>query len=157
MADVISDGKVKVTWVTALANPSTPTTAELAGGVDLEGFITPDGLAVEIGDDEVDTSSLNSTFSATRAGRGTVSIEVTFKDQGKGNAPWTTFSDRPAGFMVIRRNVDSATAYATSDDVEVYAATAGDPQIEAPAANEMSKFMVAFFASSDPILAASVA
>lgn len=157
MADVISDGKVKVTWVDALVDPAAPTTAELGGGVDLESFITPDGLAVEIGDDEVDTSSLNSTFSATRAGRGTVDIEVTFKDQGKNNAPWTTFSDRPAGFMVIRRNIDSDVAYSAGDDVEVYTATAGDPQIEAPAANEMSKFMIGFYASSDPILAASVA
>lgn len=155
MADIISDGQVKVTWLTSLTAPGAPSAAELSAGTDLEGFITPDGLSVEIGDDSVDTSALNSTFSTTKAGRGTVAIEVTFKDQGRDQAPWSTFVGRPSGYLVIRRNVDSSTAYAASQSVEVYAVTAGDHKIQPPAANEVAKFAVEYFSSTDPVLSAS--
>lgn len=157
MADIISDGKVKVTWCTTLSSTSSPSAAELTSGDDLEGYITPDGLSIDLGDDEVDTSALNSTFSSTIAGRGTVSIEVTFKDQGKGNAPWTTFDDRPTGWLVVRRNVASTTAYASGQYVEVYTVACGDPKLIAPAANEVAKFAVDFYSSTDPVLHATTA
>lgn len=157
MADIISDGKVKVTWVTSLSSTTSPSAAELSAGTDLEAFITPDGLSIEIGDDSVDTSALNSTFSTTKAGRGTVSIEVTLKDQGRDQVPYSTFDNRPAGFLVVRRNIDSATAYASGQYVEVYSCTAGDHKIQPPAANEVAKFAVEFFSSTDPVLHATAA
>lgn len=157
MADIISDGKTKVTWLTSLASTTAPSAAAVTAGVHLEGFITPDGLAIDLGDDEVDTSALNSTANTARAGRGTVSIEVTFKDQGRAAVPWTTFASRPTGYLVVRRNVDSTDAYASGQFVEVYTVTAGDRQPVAPAANEMQKFTVKFFSSADPNLHATTA
>ena len=82
MADIVSDGMVKVGWVTTLSSLTSPTATQITAGVDLESFLTPDGLGIELGDEAVDTSALNSTFSTEKAGRGTVSIELTFKDQG---------------------------------------------------------------------------
>lgn len=157
MADIISDGKTRVTWLTSLASTTSPSAAALTAGTALESFITPDGLAIELGDDEVDTSALNSVFSAARAGRGTVSVEITFKDQGRANPPWSTFAARPSGYIVVRRNVDVATAYGAGQYVEVYTVTAGDRQPQAPAANETQKFVVKFFSSTDPNLHATAA
>ncbi|MBK6887034.1 MAG: hypothetical protein IPH03_11820 [Tetrasphaera sp.] len=102
MADIIADGYVKVGWVTTLSSLTSPTAVQLGAGVDLETFLTADGLGIELGDEAVDTSALNSTFSTEKAGRGTVSIELTFKDQGAANPPWTTFATRPTGFLVVR-------------------------------------------------------
>lgn len=157
MADIISDGKVRVTWLTSLASTTTPSAAAVEAGVDLEPFITPDGLAIDLGDDEVDTSALNSTFSSTIAGRGTVAIEITFKDQGRGNSPWTDFDDRPTGYLVVRRNLATTTDYASGHFVEVYTVQAGDPKLIPPAANEVAKFAVQFFSSTDPVLHATCA
>jgi len=158
--DIISDGKTKVTFVAAaddIADTNAPTVAELGAGVDVEAFITPDGMAIELSDDSVDTSALNSTFSTMKVGRSSVSIEITFKDQGKDAAPWTTVEGRAAGFLVVRRNVDSETGYAAADEVEVYTVTCGDIKIVPAAENEVSKFAVDMFSSSDPVLDATVA
>lgn len=157
MADIISDGMVRVTWLTSLASTTAPSAAALTAGVHLEGFITPDGLAIELGDDSVDTSALNSTFSSSRAGRGTVTVELTFKDQGKANPPWTTFDSRPTGYLVVRRNLASSTAYAATQYVEVYTVKAGDQNPIAPAANEVAKFSVALFSTADPVVHATTA
>lgn len=157
MADIISDGKIKVGFVTTLTSTTSPSTAEVTAGVDLESFITPDGLSIDLGDDEVDTSALNSTFSTKAVGRGTVSIEITMKSQGYAAAPWTTFDARPSGYLVVRRNVSSSTDWAAAQIVEVYTVTAGDRKPMPPAANEVAKFSVDFFSSTDPVLHAVLA
>lgn len=155
MADVIGDGMVKVTWVTSLASTTAPSAATLGAGTDLQSYITPDGLAIEIGDDEVDVSALNSTFTSKKVGRGTVSVELTFKNQGAAAAPWTTFASRPTGYLVVRRNVAAATAWASSQYCEVYIVQAGDQMPIAPTANEVAKFTVKLFSTADPVLHAT--
>lgn len=159
MADLISDGMTRATWLTSLASTTSPSAAAVEAGVDLEAVLTPDGLAIELGDDEVDTSALNSTFSATAAGRGTVSIELTLKQQGRTAAPWTTFhaSPRPSGYLVVRRGLPVATSYAASQHVEVYPVKAGDVKPLPPAPNEVAKFAVQLFPSADPVLDATCA
>lgn len=160
MSDILIDGKVKVTFIpstTGVADTSAPDTTELAAGADVEAYITPDGLAVELSDDSVDTSALNSTFTTMKVGRSNVTLGLTFKDQGKGAAPWTTFADRASGHLVVRRNVDASTAYADGDDVEVYTVKAGDHMIVPAAENEVSKFNIDLFSQADPVLDAVVA
>ena len=46
---VLDDGKTKVVWMLTCATQTAPTAAELLAGVDLETFITPDGLIMEGG------------------------------------------------------------------------------------------------------------
>lgn len=157
MADIVIDGNVKVTWLTTLASTTSPSAAALAAGVHLESFITPDGLAIEHADADVDVSGLNSTFTANRAGRVSVSVELTLKDQGRGNAPWTTFQDRPAGFLVVRRNVAATTAYAAAQVVSVYPVKAADTNPVAVAENEVAKFTVALMPTSAPSLSVAAA
>lgn len=157
MADQTTDGMTRVSWLTTLTSTTTPSAAEITSGVALESFITPDGLGIELGDDAVDTSALNSTFTSQKAGRGTVAIEITMKDQGRGVAPWDTFDNRPVGFLVVRRNVLATTAFASGNFVEVYTAKAGDRKPIAPAPNEASKFAIQLFSSTDPELHATAA
>ncbi len=157
MADIISDGMVKVGWVTTLSSLTSPTAVQITAGVDLESFLTPDGLGIELGDDEVDVSALNSTFSPSKPGRGTVSVELTFKDQGAANPPWTTFASRPVGYLVVRYGVSVDTDWTAAQKVDVYSVKAGDRKPQAPAANEVAKFAVQLFSTADPKFASTVA
>jgi hypothetical protein len=45
MADITSDGKTRVYWVTSIANINAPTTTELNAGIDLTSTLTADGLS----------------------------------------------------------------------------------------------------------------
>lgn len=158
MADIISDGYVKVGWVTTLSSLTSPTATQITAGVDLESFLTPDGLGIELGDEAVDTSALNSTFSTEKAGRGTVSIELTFKDQGQANPPWSTFATRgTAGYLVVRTGVAATTDWAASQKVDVYSVVYADRKPLAPAANEVAKFSIQLFSTADPSIAVTVA
>lgn len=120
MADIVSDGKTRVAWVPTVSDTSAPTTSEIGAGVVLETFLTPDGLSLDFGNDDVDTTALGSTFSAKLPGRQTLSAELTLKDQGRAAAPWSTFAGKPDGYVVVRRNVAVSTAWTAADLVEVY-------------------------------------
>ena len=157
MSDIITDGMTKVAFVPAVADISAPDEDELAAGEDLESFLTPDGLGLEFGNDEVDVSALNLTFSSTLPGRQTLSGEITLKDQGRGAVPWSTFAGKPDGFLIVRRNTDATVAWAENDAVEVYPVQAGLRRPAAPAANEVAKFAVTLFYTSAPDLGATVA
>lgn len=157
MADIISDGMTKVSWVTTISNIAAPTTSELNAGVALETFITPDGLNITTSTDGVDNTSIASTQSTQVAGRRNDDLEVTFKQQGQSAAPWTTFASRPSGYLVVRRGVATSTAYASGQKLQVWTAQAGDRQMISPAPNEVEKFSVKFFVSGTVNDASSIA
>ena len=145
MPDIISDGQTKVLWVTTIATPSAPTSAELTAGVALELLITPDGFNITPTQDMVDTSSLASTQDSEVPGRYKETGDLTFKQQGYTAAPWMTFDDttpgvRPSGFLVTRIGKPSTTAIAAADKVTVRAVKVGRRN-ELPATkNEVVKF-----------------
>ena len=157
MADIISDGMVKVGWVTTLSSLTSPTATQITAGVDLESFLTPDGLEITESDEMVNTDSLNSTFTTEKIGRTTVEISLTFKHQGLGNPPWTTFASRPSGFLVVRYGVAATTDWAASQKVDVYPATAGDRADQQVAANEVARFQVPVYITGTPSKAVSTA
>lgn len=157
MADIVGDGMVKVGWVTTLSSLTSPTATQITAGVDLEGFLTSDGLDVQESDEMVDNTALNSTFSTELIGRTTVAATLTFKQQGLANAPWTTFASRPAGYLVVRTGVAATTDWAASQVVDVYPCTAGDRNPVAAAANEVAKFSVQLFTTAAPSKAVTAA
>ncbi len=157
MADIVSDGMTRVSWVSSISNTAAPTTAELNAGVALESYITADGWSASTDTADVDVSALNSTQNATLAGRRTDTVELTFKQQGKSNAPWSTFASNPSGYLVRRSGVASSTAWASSQKVTVIPCQAGFRNELAPAPNTVEKFSVAFKVSSAPVDTASVA
>lgn len=151
MTDIINDGVTRVCFVPTISSTAAPTLAEMAAGQDLESFLTPDGLGMEFGNDEVDTTALASTFGATLPGRQTLSTELTFKHQGDAAAPFSTFAGKPEGYLVVRRHVAATTAYGAGNVVEVYPVQVGIRRRQAPAANEVLKFTVQAFHTSAPV------
>lgn len=159
MSDLITDGNTKVAWVPSIANIQAPTTTELTAGTDWTTRLTPDGLKTDPTTADVDTSSLASTFTTNQPGRRSYTIELTFKrgSTTTEDNPFTTLSYGATGYVVIRRGVAYATAFATGDKVEVYPVAAGEAQNIAPAPNEVQKFMSPLKVTSDPATRAVVA
>jgi hypothetical protein len=159
MADLISDGNTKVSWVASIANLNAPTASELNAGFDWTLRLTPDGLKTDPTTADVDTSSLGSTFSTTAPGRRSYDVELTFKrgSTPTEDQPYTTLLYNTAGNVVVRRGMAYGTAYATGQTVEVYPVAVGEPANVAPAANEINKFTSAMKVTSDPATRATVA
>ncbi len=159
MADLISDGKTRVAWLSTVANINAPTVAELTAGADYTKRITPDGLKVDPSTADVDTSSLASTFDTKTAGRVGFDTELTFKrgDTVGDDAPYTTLKYGVSGFLVIRRGVAYTTAWTVGQKVEVYPITCGEPQNSSPAANEVMKFVSPMKVTDAPATSATVA
>jgi hypothetical protein len=157
MSVVIIDGRVRVTFATAIANVAAPTTTELNAGTALESFITPDGLDIGMDTGGVDTSNLKSTFTTNRAGRKKPSISVTFHHDSPTDTPYNLLPYRTTGYLVVRRGVDATTAWATSDKVEVYPVDCGEAVQTKPAPDSTWDFMVPLFVMSDPNTRAVVA
>jgi hypothetical protein len=159
MSDLISDGKTKVVWATSIANINAPTTTELNAGQDFTTRVTPDGMKLDPSTADVDTSSLASTFDTKTVGRIGVDVELTFKrgTTTPEDLPYATLKYGVSGYLIVRRGVDYATAWATSQKCEVYPITCGEPQNSAPAANEVMKFVSPMKVTNSPATAATVA
>ncbi|MFD5795596.1 hypothetical protein ACFWIO_19060 [Streptomyces diastatochromogenes] len=159
MADLISDGMTRVYWVSTIANINAPTTSELNAGSDFTQRITPDGLKLDPSTADVDTSSLASTFDTKTVGRVGFDVELTFKrgSTGTEDLPFTTLKYGVSGYLAVRRGVSYTTAWTTSQKVEIYPITCGEPQNSSPAANEVMKFVSPMKVTSQPATAATVA
>lgn len=159
MADVISDGKIKIAWATSIANINAPTAAELTAAQDFTLRVTPDGLNISPETADVDNSNIASTFSTNRAGRRGFTVEVTFKrgTTPSDDLPYTTLSYGTVGFLVVRRILAYTTAFAAAQTVEVFPIECGEPQMIPPAPNEVSKFMSPMKVTDEPNTRATVA
>lgn len=159
MADLISDGKTRVAWLSTVANLNAPTVAELTAGADYTKRITPDGLKLDPTTADVDTSSLASTFDTKTVGRVGFDVELTFKrgDNPTDDAPYSTLKYGVSGFLAVRRGVAYATAWTVGQKVEIYPITCGEPQNTSPTANEVMKFVAPMRVTDVPATAATVA
>lgn len=121
MARIIADGEVRIEWVpgaTSIADPTAPTTAEMATGQDVTPFFSSMDTPLE--GEATPAADLSSAFNKTVAGTfgGNVSVESyreSLTDEAWGLWPRTT-----EGNFVIRRFGGSDVAIASGDDVEVY-------------------------------------
>ncbi|MFR9796138.1 hypothetical protein ACL02U_09580 [Streptomyces sp. MS06] len=159
MSDVINDGKTRVYWVSAIADISAPTVAELDAGSDFTLRITPDGLGIPAETADVDNSSLGSTFTTMRAGRRSFSPEVTFKrgDTAGDDLPWSTLTYQTQGYLVVRRVLAYTTAWTAGQEVEVYPVECGERNSIPPAPNEVAKFTSPMKLRAEPDTSAVVA
>jgi len=120
MADLVSDGKLRVVWMAACANIAAPTAAEMNAGLRLDTVMTPDGLKITAKTADVDTSALSSNYDTSRAGRRGFDVSVEFKLQDTGDTAKTTLVYRAVGFLAVRRNIDASTANTAAQLWEVY-------------------------------------
>jgi hypothetical protein len=141
MADLGFDGMIKVSWVTTIASIAAPTVAELTAGVSLEGRLLPDGLTISADTAEVDNSKMNSIANSAIVGRGTWTLGIKYV---RGDAADTTatavetaMAPKANGYLVVRRDIVSTTAFIAAQKVEVYPAQIGYANPDSPAANTL--------------------
>lgn len=159
MADVPADGKTRVFWVTTIANIAAPTTTELNAGIDLTATLTADGLTgLQPDTADVDTSSLASTFNTMVNGRSSFSnTRLRLKKQASGDTIFTTLTRDTAGYLVVRRSIAQATAFATAQGLEVYPALCGEIARMDPEPNSVERYEIPLKITSTPNLRAAVA
>lgn len=159
MTDIVVDGNTRVAYVPTISNIASPTTTELNAGILLQSVMTPDGLVgFEPDTADVDNSALNSTFDTKTIGRDSFSgTKLIFKKQATGDTTYTTLTRNTTGYIVVRRDIDNATAWASSQAVEVYPVIFGQRRRLAPTANTVTKWESAVKITSTPNLAATVA
>jgi hypothetical protein len=162
VADVISDGMTRVYWVSgasSIANISAPTVAELNAGLSITSQITSDGLeGWEADQARVDNTSLASTTDTERMGRDKLaSPMIRFKRQKPTDTIRSTVVKGTMGFIVIRRSVAQATAWAAGDEVQVVPVEAGRRRDLKPEANTMDRFEIPFANHTAPAYDAVVA
>jgi hypothetical protein len=145
VADVFADGNVRVAYVPTISNIAAPTTTELNAGTLLQSTLTADGLnGFEATTAEVDTTSLASTFSTKNIGRDEYSgTMLRLKKQTVGSDPVRSLLTRgTTGYVVIRRGISEATAWASSQQVEVYPIICGRRKELSPEQNTVLRYEV---------------
>jgi hypothetical protein len=163
MAVVIMDGRVRVSFCTSIANIALPTTTELNAGTALEGYITPDGLVITPTTGKVDTSNVGSTFTTNRAGRKAFDIKLKIHHDGTTDVGWNLLPYRTNGYLVVRKGIDKATAYATGQGaanngvLQVFPIEAAEPDDVDPQPDSTWDFEVELYLTGDPNTRAQVA
>ncbi|HEY9414674.1 MAG TPA: hypothetical protein VIQ30_07950 [Pseudonocardia sp.] len=159
MPDITADGKTRVAWVPSISNINAPTTAELNAGMLLQSTMTADGLVgfrPETAD--VDTSSLDSTFSTSVNGRTSFSgTMLRLKKQSGTDTIFDTLVRDAAGYVVIRRSVAAGTAWASAQKCEVYPALCGEVAKVDPEPNTVERYEIPIKVTGSPALRAAVA
>lgn len=159
MADIVVDGKTRVFWVPSMANPNAGTTTELNAGLNLTSILTRDGL-IGFGPEtaEVDSTGLDATFEAKKAGTATFGeTKLRLKKQSGTDTAYTTLTYAAAGYVVIRRNISQSTAWASTQAYEAFPAECGYRMYLDPELNTLSRYEVRIFITDDPYLDAAVA
>lgn len=160
MPDSIADGRTRVAYVPSIASLSAPTTAELNAGILLHALLTPDGLiGFEATTAPIDTTGLSFTYDTSDTGRDSFSgTMLRFKKQTSGDTTYTTLGVKGVtGHIVIRRDVDAGTAWASSQAVEVYPIKTGRRRNLPPEKNSVRKYEVPVFIYQEPNIDAAVA
>lgn len=158
MADVKTDGNTRVSWVPTIAATNlNPTTAELNAGTNLSSLLTADGLVgFEPETADVDVSAIDSTFDTKIAGRASFSgTLLRLKKQSGTDTVYNMFVRDLIGYVVVRRDLASTTAWAASQSVEVYPSITGETRNLPPEANTVHRYEVPVKISTTPNLRAT--
>jgi hypothetical protein len=157
MAVVIIDGRVRVSWLTAVSNIAAPTTTELNAGTALEDKINPDGLNISASTNGVDISNLKSTFTTQRAGRRAFDVSITGHHDDTSDTLYNLFIYRTTGFLAVRRGVDATTAWTSTQKLEIYPLDTGERTEVPPKPDGTWDLTIPFFLMADPNTRAVVA
>lgn len=159
MADFTVDGTTRVSYVPAIANTAAPTTTELNAGTILTSKIMGDGLiGFEAATAAVDNGSLASRVDTEVPGRESYSgSALRFKKQATADTIYSLMVRDLGGYIVIRRDLAQATAWAAGQAVDVFPMILGQTKRPAPAKNTLGMYEVPVFVSDDPALRSTVA
>lgn len=128
MADILVDGRTKVTFLATLATPAAPTAAVLNAGVDIQARLIAAGLeGFDPSTAEVDNTSLASTFGTKFPGRPEYSgtALVIKKDSGVDAVYDTLSAFGVTGYLAIRDGKLNTDAWIATDVAHIYPITTG--------------------------------
>lgn len=159
MPDIIGDGKERWDWVPAIANQAAPTTTELNAGIRISQFMTKDGATgFQIETADAPTSSMESTFDTATNGRRTLNNpRLRFKKQSGSDTVYTTMVPDTAGFLVRRKSLAAATAYASTQPVQVYPVICSETSWLDQEDNMPERFDIPVKLTGQPTIRAAVA
>lgn len=159
MADIIGDGKIRVDHVPAISNIAAPTTAELNAGIRVSANMTKDGLVgFKPETAAAPTSGIESTFDTAVNGRRSFSgMLLRLKKQASGDTVYTTLTPDATGYVVVRRGITAATAFASAQPLEVYPVMYGEAAFLDPEDNMPLRYEIPLQPTAQPNLRAAVA
>lgn len=159
MADIVSDGRTRVYWVTTIANIAAPTVAELNAGISLHDTLTSDGLiGFQPETADVPTTSLASTFNTTRNGKTSFSgTMLRIKKQDATDTIFNTLIKDAAGYVVVRRSVLATATWTIADKCSVYPSVCGETAFVDFEENTLERYEVPIKITTAPNQRATVA
>jgi hypothetical protein len=159
MADLLGDGNVAVVFALTVANISAPTATECNNGTALQTVITKEGLDISPDQAAVDNTALSSTSETEDAGTTKYEIMLTIKRQADSvdDIGYNTLVKGTLGYLIVRRNLQHATSFATGHNVEVYPVRCGTQMDDPPKLNEAQTFRIKLFNHTEPDTRATVA
>jgi hypothetical protein len=159
MADILSDGNIKVYAVPTIVDIAAPTVAECNAGIKLQDKITADGfIGFKPDTADVDTSALDATFNTAKPGRASFSgMMLRLKKQDGTDTIYNTLIRNYTFYVVVRQSSDSDDAWASTNKVRVYPVTCGEVAHIDPEPNTLERYEVPLKPSSEPNLRAVVA
>lgn len=160
MADIPSDGNIRVSWVTTIANKAAPTVSELNAGLLLTSILAADGFTGwQAETANVPSRKLDSTFNSS--GVGSVSIDnpiLRFFKQTGTDTIYNTLIKNASGFVVVRPSLPSTTAWASGQLlIAVYPSACKQRRWLDREENTMERYEVPIAITAEPAFDALVA
>ena len=157
MARYANDGMIRIQVVATISNIAAPTTSELNAGTHVSNFVTKDGLVVPSNQNMVDNASLAETFDAQVVGSFGGPITLTGIRDAATDTLWDLVVYGTNTNLVVRRGIAVATAYASTQKIEVYPIQWHQPVPVQTASNEQGRFTATAAVTSQPNVRAAVA
>lgn len=151
MADLITDGFTRVAWLLAISNIASVTTTELNAGTLLHDTMTADGLInFQPSTAGVPTSKFSAVFDTSKPGRISYSDPALRFCKQDTDPIYTALGYGSVGFVVVRRDLAAATAWASTQKIEVYVATCGQRVHLDPESNTLHRWDAKLFFHATP-------
>ncbi len=161
MADIIVDGQTRVVFVPDLTLVTSPTAAELNGGVILNGTMVAGGMeGFEASTGEVDNTAFDSRFDTRLPGVSSYSgTRLILKKQSGTDTVHDTLTEfGTSGFIAVRDGIDKdTTAVAAQAGWNIYPITTGDWDYMSRDRNSVLRYWVATPISAEPVKGVVVA
>lgn len=115
-------------------------------------------MGFEASTGEVETTPLSGTFDTKQPGRASFSgTGLRLKKQNGVDTIYNLLVYGTVGFIVVRKSLAAATAYASAQKLQVYPITCGYEKYLAPEANSVERYEIPTMISSQPNTRAAVA
>lgn len=155
------DNMTRLAWLEgsdAINDITGPTTAELAGEVDLSNHLPKNGWQPGNTPNMVDSATIVDTFDAQGVGTwgGGLTVEFYKDNEPVKDVAYSAFTYGQEGFLIIRFGIPYDTAWADGQPVEVWPVQAHEPLMNQPEANTQARFTVGFAVTRTPALHAVV-